>query len=119
MAIDGNIRVGELKRNTDKGYILRIYQNDDKAWDGQELESSRFIALEDYQDCFFQPPLHDLTGKKYFEKYLIANKHKGVDLLSDGFNGAWINKFVGSASSSHDLHFSRVELVRALNRDTD
>ena len=54
IALEGKIRVGKLKRNTDKGCILRIYQNDDKAWDNEELESSRFISLGDYPDCFFQ-----------------------------------------------------------------
>ena len=54
IALENKIRVGKLKRNTNKGCILKIYQNDDKAWADQELESSRFIALEDYEDCFFQ-----------------------------------------------------------------
>ena len=52
--IDDKFRVGKLKRNTNKGCILKVYQNDDKAWDDLELESSRFIPLEDYPSCFFQ-----------------------------------------------------------------
>lgn len=52
ISLEGNIRAAQLKRITDLGCILRVFRNDDDAWDNNPLEDSRFISLEGYQDCF-------------------------------------------------------------------
>jgi len=60
-------------------------------------------------------PLCSLSDQENFNYQYIPHNVKGVDLLSNGFNGAWINRFTGTAHSKYDLHFSKVDMVKALN----
>ena len=62
-------------------------------------------------------PLHDLSEYDHFKNQFLVNSIQGVDLLSDGNNGIWTNKHVGIGAASFDIHFSKVEIARALNRD--
>lgn len=62
-------------------------------------------------------PLHDLSSFEHFKNQYIVHEFKGVNLLSEEFNGAWVNRYVGSSSSKFDLYFSKVELVRVLGRE--
>ena len=99
---------------------VKVYGMPIDATDEQRMEAKAKLVRDTYStDNKRTSPLHELSNDENFKNQIISYRQKDIDLMSGDYNGALVNRFVGMASSSYDLHFSKVELVKVLNRELD